>query len=44
MQSAACSAADNVAIRNFAGAILLSTGETTPESTVMYVRAECVLS
>ena len=40
MESAACSAADNDAIGGIVEAFLLFSGETTPESTFMYVGAE----
>jgi hypothetical protein len=43
-ESAASPAADNEGTWMFAEAFLLLSGETTPESTVMYVRAELVVA
>ena len=44
MESAASPAADNDATWMFAEAFLLFSGETTPESTFMYVGAEFVVT
>ena len=44
MESATCPAADNDGTGMFAEAILLLSGETTPESTVMRDREELVVT